>query len=94
MAYIQSAYFGNETSQRNITEVIRDKVSGNKIDVVANSSLLPMFEIGKDITLTKQDERDIKDASIKACGGNANDTQCIEAKSRALKLQRLKQKEK
>lgn len=93
MAYIQSAYFGDETSQRNITEVIRDKISGGKIDVVANSSLLPMFEVGGNITLTKEDEKDIKDAAIRACGGNANDTQCIEAKTQDLQRQRLEEKE-
>jgi len=92
MAYIQSAYFGDETSQRNITDVIKDKITGGKIDVLANSSLLPMFEIGKQVTLTKEDEKDITDNAIQLCG-NANDTQCIESRKQDLQRQRLEEKE-
>lgn len=93
MAYIKSAYYGDEKSSRNITDSIRDKIVDGKIDVLADSSLVPLFEVGSKVELTDNDLKDIKDKAIEMCGGNANDSDCIAARTQDLQRQRLEEKE-
>jgi hypothetical protein len=93
MAYIKSAYFGDEKSSRNITDVLRDKIVGGKINVLADSSLLPMFEVGGSVKLTDNELKDINDKAIEMCSGNANDVDCIAARTQDLQRQKLEEKE-
>jgi hypothetical protein len=41
MAYIESAFYGDEKSQRNATKVLGDKVLGTTIDLDVNEKLIP-----------------------------------------------------
>jgi hypothetical protein len=89
MAYIQSAYLGDERAAQDVTKSINDKIEGGKIDVVANSSLIPMFEFGGEVKLSSSEESDVKQEAEKQCG-SANDANCIavtEAKLRQSKLE-------
>lgn len=75
MAYIESAYYGDEKSQRNATKVLTDKILGTTVDVDVNEQLIPPFEVAEKVELTNQDERKIRNQAVKACGGV--DQECI-----------------
>lgn len=92
MAYIQSAYLGDERSSQNITSSLNDRVSGNKIDVIVNSGLVPMFEVSDKVTLSADDEDQITQEAEKQCG-SANDNQCIAATRARLQRSKLEEKE-
>lgn len=91
MAYIKSAYFGDEKSMRNVTESILDKISGGRINVLADNSLVPMFETT--VALTDSDKQDARDEAIQKCGGNANDQDCIDGNLQRIEQRKLEEKE-
>lgn len=93
MVYIDSAYFGDEKSFRNITKSFINKISGGSIDVVADEKLIPPFEVSEKTELDNQDERRIREDAVKACGGEA-DQECLERTILKLKQERLREKEK
>lgn len=92
MAYIQSAYLGDERSSQNITKSLNDSIADNKIDVTVNSGLIPMFESSDTITLTEEDEALLTQEAEKQCG-SANDDQCIAATKARLQRSKLEEKE-
>lgn len=91
MAYIDSAYFGDDTATRNITESLRKKVSGRKLDVTANSELIPAFEAAPETKLETEDEKKIREDAVRTCG-EANQ-QCIESTKTRLRQEKLQEKE-
>ena len=91
MAYIDSAYFGDDTATRNITDSLRKRVSGRKLDVTANSELIPAFEAAPEATLEVEDEKKIREEAVRTCG-EANQ-QCIESTKTRLRQERLQEKE-
>jgi hypothetical protein len=88
---IVNAMFGDETVSKDITKQIQEKASGGEINVIANSSLLPMFETTDVVTLSQQDKDDIRDKAIEQCGGGS-DTRCIAATSQTLTRSRFQEK--
>lgn len=91
MAYIKSAIFGDEHGGRDVKSSLESKVSGGRIDVVANSSLLPMFEVSKEVRLTEEERRGLREEAIKNCGGPGNTT-CVDREVSRLSQQRLQDK--
>lgn len=79
-------------SSLNVTKTLNEKIAGTKIDVVANSSLLPMFTTGEKVELTDDDQKDISDEAEKQCG-NANDVGCMNATKARLSQSKLADKE-
>lgn len=75
MAYIESAYYGDEKSQRNATKVLSDKILGTTVDVDVNEQLIPPFEITDKVELTSREEKNIREQAAKRCGGVDQD--CI-----------------
>ncbi len=92
MVYIDSAYFGDEKSFRNITKSFLGKLSGDTIDVVADEKLIPPFEVSEKTELDNLDQRRIREDAVKACGGEA-DQECLERTRLKLSQERLKEKE-
>lgn len=92
MAYIKSAYLGDERSSQNVTESLSKKIEGGKLNAVANSSLIPMFETDAKIVLSDGDEEEIKAEADKQCGAG-NDTQCLDATQAKLRRSKLEDKE-
>lgn len=92
MAYIESAYMGDERSSQNVTSSLTQKIQGGRIQTTANSSLLPMFEVGAKTTLSNQDEEDIKQQAEKQCG-SGNNSQCLDATQAKLRQAKLEEKE-
>lgn len=91
MARIDSAYFGDDVGYRNITEALRRKISGGKLDVVANSELIPTFEAAPETTLEVEDEKKIREDAVRACG--EADQTCLDATKARLRQEKLKEKE-
>lgn len=89
---IESAYLGDEKSRVNITQSIRKKVTGSGIEVPVDSGLLPLVQVGGDIKLTDEDNREAQDKAQQACGGG-NDATCIEMKRQEFQRQRLAERE-
>jgi hypothetical protein len=92
MAYIKSAYLGDERSAQNVTDSLSTKIEGGKLKTIANSSLLPMFQVGGKITLSDADEEDIKTEAEKQCGAG-NDSQCLDTMQSKLRRSKLEEKE-
>lgn len=91
MARIDSAYFGDDTSMRNITESLRKKVVARKLDVTANSELIPTFEKAPETVLETEDEKKIREEAVRTCG--EADQQCLEATKARLRQEKLQEKE-
>lgn len=89
---IQSAYLGDERSRRNITDSLVGRVSNGKLDVLVDSSLIPVLQTGGEVRLSRQEEEAARNEAEKACGG-ASDMSCMELKTQEFKRQRLKEKE-
>lgn len=90
---IESAYLGDERSRVNVLSSLQKKAnSDGTISVPVDSGLIPMLQVGGEIRLTKDEEREAKEKAVEACGG-PNDPTCIEQKKMELQRQRLEEKE-
>ena len=92
MAYIESAFYGDEKSQRNATKVLGDKVLGTTIDVDVNEKLIPPFEVADKVEITSLEEKKIREQAATACGGVDQD--CIRKTESTLRQQALAEKQK
>lgn len=91
MAYIESAFYGDETSQRNATKVLSNRVLGTTLDVDVNEQLIPAFEVADKVSITTLEEKKIREQAVKACGGV--DQACLEKKEAELRQQALQAKQ-
>lgn len=91
MAYIESAFLGDEKAMRNVTKVLGSKILGTSIDVDVNEKLIPPLTVADKTELTAAEERKIREAASKQCNGN--DQECITAKEAQLRQEVLAAKE-
>lgn len=91
MAYIESAYYGDEKSQRNATKSLGDKVLGTVIDVDVNSSLIPALTVTDKVEITTLEEKKIKEQAAVSCGGV--DQECIKSTEARLRQDALAAKQ-
>ena len=91
MAYIQSATYGDERTQRDATKVLRDKVLGSRLDVDVNEKLSPPFEVTKKVEITDLEEKKIREDASRACGGA--DQECVARTEAKLRQEKLKEKQ-
>lgn len=90
---IESAYLGDERGRVNVTSSLQKKASSDgTISVPVDSSLIPILQVGGEITLTNDEVRQAKEKAVEACGG-PNDPACIETKKMDFQRQRLEEKE-
>lgn len=87
---IVSARFGDERSDTDVTDSLTKKITGGKLAVPVNSSLIPIVQVGGRATLTSTDQQEIQEKAEKACGGN--DTGCVEMKKQEFARQALEKK--
>ena len=92
MVKVVKAYYGDEKGLRDVTTSILKKVTGRVLDLTADESLIPAFEAVTKSSLDPQDQKKIRDESIRACGGEA-DQACIERQRGILTDQRLLEKQ-
>jgi len=91
MAYIESAFYGDEKTSRDVTKVLADKILGSTIDVDVNEKIIPPFEVVDKVELEPKDEKRIKEEAARACGGA--DQSCIERTEASLRQQTLAAKQ-
>lgn len=85
---------GDERAQRDITSsFVKDHIRDGNVDVISNSALIPMFETTPITKLSDQDDKEVDDNALKACGGNAGDQRCIESNKQTLRQARLAEKQ-
>jgi hypothetical protein len=87
MVFIESAYLGDEQGMKNVTKVLMDKIMGSSIKVPVDDKLIPPFEVVEKTELTKGDEKKIREAAEKACGGP--DQACMEVQMGKMRQQAL-----
>lgn len=93
MAQIVDARLGDEKSFQNITKSLQQRLEREgKIDTVVDSSLLPMFEVNPTISLTSQEDGEIKRKAQEQCDGGA-DAECMTFTTNNLRQSKLKEKE-
>lgn len=88
---IESAYYGNETWTKDVTDSLMKKVSGGVLNVVVEPSIVPTFEAAPVAELNDGDKKRIEENVVKACGGTA-DQACIERTRVTLTDQELRSK--
>lgn len=91
MAYIESAFYGDEKSQRNATKILGDKVMGTMIDVDVNSSLIPALAVTDKVEITNLEEKKIREQAAAACGGV--DQECVKRTEARLRQEALAAKQ-
>jgi hypothetical protein len=91
MAYIESAFYGDEKSMRNATKVLADKVLGTTIDLDVDEKLIPPFVVANKTELTTEDDRKIRKQAQDTCGGV--DQECIKNTEARLRQEALAAKE-
>ena len=89
---IQSAYFGDEVSSRNVTDALNSRITSGQREIPVNSSIIPMLQVGGVVTLTKDDEDKINKDAKEQCNGGADQT-CVANVTQTLRRQRLQAKE-
>jgi len=87
MVFIDSAFLGDEQGMRNVTKVLGDKIMGSSINVPVDDKLIPPFEVVNKTDLSKPEEKKIRLAAEKLCGGP--DQACMEVKIADLRQQAL-----
>lgn len=88
---IDSAYFGDEKSSRNVTKSLVDMIKGDSLNVTADEKLYPAEILPTEVKLTPEDEKNIRSEALKKC--NAADQRCLEAEMSRLRTERTREKE-
>lgn len=89
---ILSAYYGDSQGRKNVTKTVKERVNNGEKEIVASNSLIPFLETSDTIELDQQELDEAQREAEKQCG-NANDTNCIRARSEEFQKKRLKEKE-
>lgn len=90
-SFIESAYYGDEKSMRNITASLGDKITGTTLDVGVDEKLIPAFEVSEKTELSSLEEKNLRNMASKTCGGV--DQECINATEARLRQEKLAEKE-
>jgi hypothetical protein len=91
MAFIESAFYGDERSQRNATKVIGDKITGTSLKLDVNEQLIPPFEVAEKVEITDSEEKKLKEQAVKQCGGV--DQECVRTTTAQLRQNALTEKQ-
>jgi hypothetical protein len=91
MAFIESAFYGDERSQRNATKVLGDKITGTSLNLDVNEQLIPPFEVAEKVEITSLEEKKIKEQAVKQCGGV--DQECVRTTEALLRQNALTEKQ-
>jgi hypothetical protein len=90
MAFIESAFYGDEKSQRNATKVVADKITGTSLEVDVNEQLIPPFVVAERVSVTSDEEEDMRAEASRQCGP---DQDCIRQTVSRLMAAKLTEKQ-
>jgi hypothetical protein len=92
MVFIESAFWGDEKSTKNVTQVLNEKVVGNKLTIdEVDDKLIPAFTVTPKGELTEKDVREINKKADEACGGAA-DQDCLRLRKSELTQAALRER--
>jgi hypothetical protein len=89
---VLSAYYGDSQARKNVIKSIKEAIQRGDSEIVASNSLIPFLEATETIELTQEEMDEARREAEKQCG-NANDSNCIRARSEEFQKKRLKEKE-
>ena len=89
---VLNAYYGDSQGRKNVTASVKERVMNRDKEIVASNSLIPFLESTETIELTQQEIDEAKNEAERQCG-NANDGNCIRARTEEFQKKRLKEKE-
>ena len=92
---IKSATWGDEKSTTDITNSMIEKAKGGYLDMVADNTLVPAVDLlsgSKTVALDDSEKTQINESAVKLCGGNAQDTKCINFQKNQLESSTLQKK--
>jgi hypothetical protein len=89
--FLESAFYGDEKTTRNVLKVLQDKLMGTSINVDVNDKIIPPFEVVDKTELTTSEERKIRRQATESCGGV--DQQCIQTTESRLRQDALAAKQ-
>lgn len=89
---VLSAYYGDSQGRKNVTQSVKDRVNNREREIVASNSLIPFLETTETIELTQEEMDEARREAERQCG-NANDSNCIRARTEEFQKKRLKEKE-
>ena len=91
MVSIEAAFWGDETVTRNVTDILRSRITGNKIVIdKVDDTLIPAFTSTEKGDLTIEEVKAIKEKAAEACG-NA-DQDCIRLRTSEFTQEALRAK--
>lgn len=91
MATIEAAFYGDEKSTKNVTTVLKNKISGNRVNVEkVDDSLIPAFTPTPKGEVTTEEVKKIREKAVKACGGN--DSECVKLRTSEFTQETLRAK--
>ena len=91
MVFIESAFWGDEKSTKNVTDVLKGKIEGNKLAIEkVDDKLIPAFTVAPKGELKPEDVVLIRQKAEKACGGADQD--CIKLRTSELTQEVLRAK--
>jgi hypothetical protein len=92
MVFIESAFWGDEKSTKNVTQVLNEKVVGNKLTIdEVDDKLIPAFTVAPKGELKDKDVREINKRAEEACGGAA-DQDCLRLRKSEFTQEALRQR--
>jgi hypothetical protein len=89
--FLESAFYGDEKTARNVLKVLQDKLMGTTISTKVDDNIIPPFEVVDRTDLSTAEERRIRRQATDACGGV--DQQCIESTEARLRQDALAAKQ-
>jgi hypothetical protein len=92
MVFIESAFWGDEKSTKNVTKVLNEKVVGTKLSInEVDDSLIPAFTVSQKGELTDEDVKEVNKKAEATCGGAA-DQECLQRRKSDLTQEALRQR--
>ncbi len=89
---VLNAYYGDSQGRKNVTGSVKELIKNRDKEIIASNSLIPFLESTETIELTQQEMDQAKNEAERQCG-NANDGNCIRARTEEFQKKQLKQKE-
>lgn len=80
MATIESAFWGDESSTKNVTKAVIEKIDGDKLRVdKVDDKIIPAFTVSPKGELTPDDVKAVREKAAKACG--SADQACVKLRT-------------
>lgn len=92
MVVIQSATYGDDKSNTDVTAALASKLAGEgSVKIPVNSSIIPVFTLSETVSLSEAELKQASDRAVEACGG-PQDQICVAKRKEEMKSKMLDEK--